>query len=123
MQLNFEKELDWGSSAFNRKLHNGFIRLKFDKKITWRRSSVDWVSGKDTLAKMEKRLCGKGRSEIDICHLYVTYNYTGYCMNLEECIQIDDIRPIQDKDEDEWHYISGYAEKQKDGSILIVFGK
>ena len=44
-------------------------------------------------------------------------------MNLEECIQIDDIRPIQDKDEDEWYYISGYAEKQKDGSILIVFGK
>lgn len=123
MQLNFEKELDWGSSAFNRKLHNGFIRFKFDKKITWRRSSVDWVSGKDTLAKIEKRLYGKGRSEIDICHLYVTYNYAGYCMNLEECIQIDDIRPIQDKDEDEWNYISGYAEKQKDGSILIVFGE
>ena len=123
MQLNFEKELDCGSSAFERKLRNGFIRLKFNKKITWRRSNVDWESGKDTLNKIKKRLCGKGRSETDICHLYVTYNYAGYGMNLQECVRIDDIRPVQEQEEDEWNYISGYAEKQKDGSIMIVFGE
>lgn len=123
IQLNFEKELGWGSSAFERKLHNGFIRLKFDKKFVWRKSNVDWISGKDTLDKLKKRLCGKGRSEIDICHLYITYDYAGYCMSLEECIHVDDIRPIKEQDEDEWDYISGYAEKQKDGSILIVFGE
>ena len=123
MQLNFENELEWESFSFLRKLQNGFIRVKFNEDITWRKSNVDWKSGKDTLAKIKKRLCGKGRSEIDICHLYITYDYAGYCMQLEECVAIDDIRTIQEQEEDEWGYISGYAEKQKDGSILIVFGK
>ena len=123
MQINFEKELEWGSSSFVRKLRNGFIRLKFNKNITWRKSNLYPVSGRNTLAKIEKRLCGKGRSEIDICHLYITYDYVGYGIDLEECVQIDDIRPIQEQEEDEWNYISGYAEKQKDGSIMIVFGK
>ena len=31
MQLNFEKELEWSSSSFTRKLSNGFIRLKFNR--------------------------------------------------------------------------------------------
>ena len=123
MQLNFEKELEWSSSSFTRKLSNGFIRLKFNRDITWRKANVGWVSGRDTLDKIRKRLCGKGRSEIDICHLYISYDYAGYCMGLEECVEIDDIRPVQEQEEDEWNYISGYAEKQKDGSILIVFGK
>ena len=90
--------------------------------ITWRKSNVEGISGKDMIDKIKKRLCGKGRSEIDICHLYVTYDYAGYCMSLKECIHIDDIRPVKEQQKDE-NYVSGYAEKQKDGSILIVFGK
>ena len=123
MQLNFEKELEWSSFSFTRKLRNGFIRLKFNKNITWRKSNVCWTSERDTLTKIKNRLCGKGRSEIDICHLYITYNYAGYCMELEECVEVDDIRSAREIEEDEWIYISGYAEMQKDGSIMIVFGK
>ena len=123
MQLNFEKELEWSSSSFTRKLRNGFIRLKFNKNITWRKSNVCWTSERDALTEIKNRLCGKGRSEIDICHLYITYDYAGYCMKLEECVEVDDIRPDRELEEDEWNYISGYAEMQKDGSIMIVFGK
>ena len=123
MQLNFEKELEWSSSSFARKLCSGFIRLKFNKDFTWRKSNVDWMSGADTLDKIKNRLCGKGRSEIDICHLYITYDYAGYGLELEECVEVDDIRPAKEQEEDEWSYISGYAEMQKDGSIMIVFGK
>ena len=123
MQLNFEKELEWSSSSFTRKLCNGFIHLKLNKDITWRKTNIGWMSGRDTLAKIKNRLCGKGRSEINICHLYITYNYAGYCMELEECVEIDDIRTVQEQEKDEWNYISGYAEIQKDGSVMIVFGK
>ena len=49
-------------------------------------------------------------------------------MNHEECIYIKDIPPIEelpDMDEDDSYpcFISGYAKREKDGSILIVFGK
>ncbi len=123
IQLHFENELYWGSSAFFRQVRNGYIRLKFDKEITRRRSNVNWMLGKDAIKRQEKRLYGKGKDVTDICHLYVTYDYAGYCMKLEECIDIKDIRPIKEQEADEWNYISGYAEKQKDGSVLIVFGK
>ena len=122
-QLNFEKELVWGSAAFERQLHSGYIRLKLDKEITWRKVNGDWEEGKIKPGKLEKRICGKGKSDIDICHLYVTYDYAGYCMDLEECIEVEDIRPIDEQEEDEWGYVSGYAEKQKDGTIMIVLGK
>ena len=123
MKLDFYDELEWGASSFRRRLRSGYIRLKLDKEITWRRSNVYWGKCKDEIRKLENRLCGKGKDVIDICHLYVTYDYAGYCTYLEECIEIDDIRPIEVQEDDEDGYVSGYAEKQKDGSVLIVFGK
>ena len=122
MKLDFEEELEWVSS-FRRKLRSGYIRLKFDKEITWRSSNVDWINGKDRVRTLEKRLCGKGKDTIDICHLYVTYDYAGYGLDLEECIGIGDIRSVEEQENDEWNYTSGHAEKQKDGSILIIFGE
>ena len=34
-----------------------------------------------------------------------------------------DIRSVEEQENDEWNYISGHAEKQTDGSILIIFGE
>ena len=123
MQLDFEKDLEWGSAAFQRKLSSGYIRLKLNKDITWRVSHMQFDGGRNIIPKLEKRLCGKGKDTIDICHLYVTYDYAGYGMALKECVGIDDIRPIEEQENDEWGYVSGYAERQNDGSVLIVFGK
>lgn len=127
MQLNFEERLEWNSSCFGRDLRNGFIRLRFDEDITWRKADICCGEKKNTIKNFTKRLCGKGVDDIDICHLYVTYNYAGYCLDREECIGVPDIRPIEEQEhEDEngiCYHVSGYAKKENDGSILIMFGK
>ena len=64
---------------------------------------------------------------MDICHLYVTYASEGYGDCLCERISLNDINPqnlIETDEEDRWdnyEYVSGYAEKQPDGTILINF--
>ena len=128
IQINFERNLEWNSSCFGREVKNGFIRLKFDDKITWRKADVYCGSKRPTIKNFQRRLCGKGEDIIDICHLYVTYTYAGYCMPYEECIGLKDIRPIEEQERAEEDYtipcfISGYAKRENDGSILIVFGK
>ena len=129
MQINFKEQLKWNSSCYGREVRNGFIRLRFDKEISWRRVNVYKCNEKiPNIKKLEGRLCGRGVDDCDICHLYVEYNYAGYCKKYEECIHIDDIRPIEelpDIDEEDIYpcFISGYAKREEDGSILIVFGK
>lgn len=129
MNIDFEKELQWNSSCFGREIRNGFIRLKLNKKLEWRRVNVYNCNEKiPNVKKLERRLCGKGLEDCDICHLYVEYNYAGYCRRYEECIDVKDIRPIEEIEREEEEngfgaYISGYAKREEDGSILIVFGK
>lgn len=129
MQINCKKQLKWSSSSYGREISNGFIRLKLNKELTWRHVNVYECNEKiPNIRKLERRICGKGEDEIDICHLYVTYRHAGYCRDYEECIGINDIRPpeaIPDIDEEDIYpcFISGYAKKENDGSILIVFGK
>ena len=133
MKLNFSEGLVYNSSGFARAIRDGFIKVKFNPDISWRKTNLtnEW-QGKKTkgIASLEKRLVWKNkRSTIDICHLYITYDYAGYCISREECIVIDDIRPdeyfdrIEKEDVYDDTFISGYAERQNDGSILIVFGK
>jgi len=129
MQINCKKQLGWSSSSYGREISNGFIRLKLNKELEWRRVNVYDSNEKiPNIKKLERRICGDGEDEIDICHLYVTYRYAGYCKNYEECIDINDIRSMEeipDIDEEDVNpcFISGYAKKENDGSILIVFGK
>ncbi len=129
MQINCKNQLEWSSSSYGRKISNGFIRLKLNKELEWRRVNVYGCNEKiPNIKKLEQRVCGDGEDEIDICHLYVTYRYAGYCKGYEECIGINDIRPLEeipDIDEEDIYpcFISGYAKKENDGSILIVFGK
>ena len=127
MQINFEEQLEWNSSCYGREIRNGFIRMRFDEEITWRRADVYCGAKKNTVKNFTKRLCGKGVDAIDICNLYVTYKYAGYCLNREECIGVPDIRPVEEQEYEDEHgicyHVSGYAKRENDGSILIVFGK
>lgn len=128
MQINCHKTLRCGPLSYRREVCNGFIRFKFDEKFVWRRADIYCGSKKNTLKNLTKRLCGKGEDDIDICNLYIYYQDAGYGREHEECIGIDDIRPVEvlpNGDEENIYpcFISGYAKKEKDGSILIVFGK
>lgn len=133
IQLNFHKKLYRNSNGFTRAVRNGFIKLKLKPQINWRKINFanEW-QGKRTkgIAPLKKRLVWENnRCEIDICNLYVTYDYMGYCTDREECISINDIRPNEYFDSLEkegiydFDFISGYAEIQDDGSFLVVFGK
>ena len=135
INLNFEKTLRWNSQGFSRVLKNGYIRLKFNKSYGNRRYSL-WFLDADKIATtkhLERRICGNGEATIDICNLYV-YNYhLGALDEKEEQISVPDLvkyhNDIAENDddyddyEDDISYVSGYAKKQNDGSILIVFGK
>ena len=130
INLNFEKKLCWNSDGYARVVKNGYIRLKFDKDYNdARKVNVYVKNNKPTLKDLEKRICGKGEDDIDICNLYITNYYCGYGLAQEEVITLNDLSkyPENYSEEDEFDYdipyVSGYAQKQKDGSILITFGK
>ncbi len=153
MQLTFEKKLEWDAYGLNRVLKEGYIRIRFDSAFEWR--EVNMYRGK-TIPAMKRRLCGYG-GKIDICHLYITFDYPRYVGVNEECIGINDLRykeeesddayynfekkccfgddeneylsneydeeDYEDEDCDDWSFISGYAQKEDNGDVLIVFGK
>lgn len=133
IQLQFEKELVWGSGDLFRNLKAGFIKLRFDKEVDYRR--IHFLDdGKIKLKKLEKRLCWKGAQSVhDICHLYIAYDYVGFGALRTECIEVEDIRSSEElerieklEDEGDYsfaEYVGGYCRKQKDGTILITFGK
>lgn len=134
IQLQFEKELVWGGGDLFRNIKSGFIKIKFDKTIDYRRTHFLDYQKATTLKKLEKRLCWHGiQSTHDICHLYVDYNYAGFGSNREECIEVEDIRLDEElekmfKLEEESgcgfaDFIGGYCKKQRDGTIIITFGK
>ena len=143
--LNFKKELYY-ASEYLREVSGGYIRIKFNKEFVaphYYENVYDYEK-KPSIKKLEERIVGKGESEIDICHLYVTYLRGGSSFYLEECIctptleeadadekiTADSPKKLPDISEnDEYYneeyepYVSGYAKRDKDGSILIVFGK
>ena len=131
INLNFEKELEWNSSGYCRVIKSGYIRLKFDKEYDFGRKTNLYIpKGKfATFKHLEKRICGKGEDDIDICHLYIFNYHCGYGFEKEEVISLNDLSEYPENycEDDEYEeyipYISGYAQKQKDGSILITFGK
>lgn len=130
INLNFENELTWNADGYCRVIKNGYIRLKFNKDYNdVRKVNVYVKNNKPKLKDLEKRICGKGEDDIDICNLYITNYYCGYGLAQEEVITLNNLSeyPENYSEEDEFDYnipyVSGYAQKQKDGSILITFGK
>lgn len=129
IKLNFEKNLEWNSEGYIRVVRNGFIRLKFNKDYNDGRKANIYVQNyRPTIKDLEKRICGKGEDVVDICHLYVSNYFCGYGMEKEEEIETKDLSeysesPTNEDNEGVLPYVSGYAKKQKDGSIIIHFGK
>lgn len=127
MNLDFNEELIWGGSqGFMRQICGGFLKIKFGKTLTPR----DYFLFEENIKRkdFEKRICGKsGFSDHDICHLNIDYMHGGFWG--KECLTIEDIRDFEYlPDEDDYdhtipYFVGGYAEKQKDGSIFIAFGK
>lgn len=129
MELVFDSVLEWNADAYSRVITGGYIRLRLDKYFSNRNvhhfKSWENPYARITLKDLEKRLCGKGKDDIDICHLYITFNEPGYGIHYEEQISVNEINDYNDIDDEGYEppFISGYAEKQSDGSILIVFGQ
>ena len=138
MHLCFHDELEWNSSGYARHVKSGFLRLKLDPSIHRERHLFSEHSGqaKQDVRSLYKRLCiGKGETEIDICHLYVITD-RGYGVTSEESIGVDSLyQPEMDSEECDFDaydeedledtfdpYISGYATRQRDGSVLIRLG-
>ena len=143
--LNFKEELAY-ESEYLREVSSGYLRLKFDPDFIELHANENIYNygKKPSIKKLEERIVGKGESEIDICHLYVTYARGGCSFYSEECITIPELaKEISDEedgtlkknedsdfsdDDEEYEYddcepfVSGYAKRDKDGSILIVFG-
>lgn len=133
MQLQFEEELVWGGGDLFRSIKSGFIKIKLDKSIAYRRTHF-LDDDKVTIKKLEKRLLWKKmQSDHDICHLYINFDYAGFGFDRTECVEIEDVRPDEELErlerlEDRCVYavddfIGGYCKKQKDGAIVITFGK
>lgn len=139
IRINFKKQLIWNSGCLGREIESGYLRLKLNKSFTWREFTLHDCDKLPSVNKLERRLCGKGVDDCDICHLYITYHYAGYGIGFRECVDVRDIRyadqPIKwhdcesdyydddEEDDDDPCFVSGYAKREKDGSILIVFGK
>ena len=147
MNLVFDKRLKWNSQGYGRRIIGGYMLIKLDRDITYRRASVypDW-SPKKGVKPLIKRLCYGGEcSETDVCNLYVTYEYLGYGERLREEISLDGIGErnsgIYDfevgaddyyacdyddddrDDDDDDEFVSGYARLNRDKTVLLVFGK
>ncbi|MBE5750089.1 MAG: hypothetical protein E7346_04395 [Clostridiales bacterium] len=129
INLNFEKELSWNSEGYCRVIKNGYIRLKFIKCYNdGRRANIYTINTTPTTKDLEKRICGKGEDDIDICNLYISNYHCGYGLEKEEVITLNELSDYPDNYEEDdsgyyASYVTGYAKKEKDGSILIVFGK
>lgn len=129
IDLNFQKELVWGAGDILRQVENGYMIIKFSEDYKTRHYSMI-EDKKYKIKDFIYRICGKkGYLDHDICHLYIKKNKPGHGCNYEECIDIDDIRPFDDKelnekyDNDGYWYIGGFAKKLKNESIVIWFGK
>lgn len=137
INLNLNKELCWGSGDYVRSIKNGYLKIKFDKELNVDRENnlfSKLFAGEKGNKQMERRICGKkGYALHDICHLYLTYDVYGAGIYRRECIEIEDVRSEEEfkaiadwerENECEFYpcFVGGYAEKQEDGSILIVFG-
>ena len=134
IDLRFERELAWGSDELFRKIESGFIKLKLDKDIDFRRTEFLGHHKSKTLKELEKRLCPNSDiSTHDICHLYIEYDYSGFGARRVECVEIEDIRSDEqlervEKLEEEGDggfedFIGGYCKKCDDGTYVILFGK
>lgn len=115
----FSNKLIWEGGGYVREIIGGLIGLRFDKKITWRKVTIypDWEH-RAGVKPLVRRICGRLESEVDICHLYISYEGSPERISERICIRgIND--EVEDKDydfedskpdDDDWDYYDDYDE-------------
>jgi len=136
VNFTYKKELGWDGRNIYREIDGGYFVVKFNKDMSKRETNI-WGKGSDeikvpTIKQLKRRLCKKEKEETDVCALYIEYN-DGFYSRREEKFRINEIRDLSQYDCDKCDvcnincpaegFVSGYAQRQKDGSIKIVFGK
>ncbi len=129
LRLQFDPELCEGSGKLYRRIESGYLTVKLNRRNTFRNTNF-LILPHPTFKQLENRLVDAAVrcTGHDICHLYIRYHD-----NLEEQLEIDDIRPEEElerlrKTEEEGErpdgpdFIGGYCQRQDDGSIKIMFG-
>ncbi len=132
INLVLDKKLELGSSRYQRRVKEGYIKLKLPKNLLPR--GYDLFDDKDLKRKnIERRLCGKnGSSTHDICRLNIAYDHAGASGTISEDIEVYDMEPKKEVDklvkqeENEYapcyRFVSGYAKLLKDRTIILTFG-
>lgn len=146
IHLKYDPQLEWNANGYARQVIGGTIRLRFDPEVWCRKVAVydaeKIKNQKKQIARLVERLCDKGIDDVDVCHLYVSYSHYYWEESRRERIGVRDMNDLPsdgeeaeepdetwDDDEDEDYdyddeppFVSGYAKKEKDGSVLICFG-
>lgn len=130
MQINCSNMLEWNSGCYSRSVSNGYFILKLDGSKDYRPAEIMDDRGtveKPTVKHLEYRLCGETESLIEICRLIIRYEMPGYGKDCVESVEVDAIEEylFNQKENDDYidnYFVSGYAKRESDGTIRIVFG-
>lgn len=118
MQLNLNDQLYEYSDNYIRQLTNGYIVVKFDPSIFYRKIYLLSELKTYKTKHLKQRLChNKDKITHNICLLDIHYDYAGYGLNHSETIDTNGIWANDDL------FIGGYCEKLDDNVICIHFKK
>jgi len=126
LSLRLDDELCRDSGAYTRQVVGGSIKLRPLKEYASCRHARIIGQKNPKTKDLIKRIGGKNWEELDVCRLFITYDYPGYGMFTKETIEVSDLRcrkgapPRKTFEEEEW-YISGYAKAEKGGTVLLSF--
>jgi hypothetical protein len=131
-------ELELGiTSGTPREVNGGRIRFALsrgDAKLH-AKDRVFFYTREATPENIEKRIVGEGKNDVDICEIEIIYSESSVSHGdpLRERFDVPDMDEppyvIRDNITGEAHeyfgnlYVSGYAKRENDGTILIVFGR
>lgn len=137
VDLKFNNELNDIEGLMHREIIGGTIILNITESKDYRKEELFLGSDRKTYpCDLRNRLTGKkGRDLINLCHLYITYDYAGFGLNREEKIEILDTRPdeIQEAVDQAYDYdeeydgpyeyfIGGIAERLDGKKVKVTFG-
>ena len=146
MQLEFFPLLERNGCGYGRVLKYGHIKLRFSKEVKDRSCDVYTASKRNKkISHLVKRLCSRKSSPVDIASILVTYDSPDCNIPRTEEISVRDVSGLScimdeediianypdyydvDSFEESWDDVSvcksGYAKREKDGTVLIKLGR
>lgn len=138
IDLEFDEQLDGFEIPFCRVIKGGSMILDIKETKSYRKVELFFENEDKKIYPydLRNRLTGrKGRDLINLCHLYVTFNYCGFSVGREEKLEIVDTRPdeilnmiekAEEKDDSYYspfqYFVGGLAERLDDKKVKITFG-